>query len=76
MPIRKFRSVAEMPGAKTLPPLDPKNLGVACELTELTFALHPWKLEPGVRKFRTVEEAHEYRREWQRRQVRRTWPVG
>ena len=70
MPIRKYRSVADMPGLQPLPPLDSRNLGIACELTELTFALHPWRLEPGVRKYRSLEEAHRHRQEWEQRQVR------
>ncbi|MEO6195020.1 MAG: hypothetical protein ABIS20_18545 [Thermoanaerobaculia bacterium] len=41
MPIRKFRSVTEMSGVRPLRPLDPDNLRIACELTELSFALHP-----------------------------------
>lgn len=71
MPVRKYRSVAEMPDVKPLRPLDPENLRIACELTELAYRLHPWHFEPGVRKFRSVEEAWEHRKEWQRRQVRR-----
>ena len=71
MPVRKYRSVTEMPDARPLRPLDPENLRIACELTELTFALHPWKFEPGVRKYRSVEEADRHRREWERQQVRR-----
>jgi hypothetical protein len=70
MPVRKYRSVAEMPDARSLPPLDPRNLQVACELTELAFALHPWRFEPGVRKYRSVEEAHRRRQEWEKQQVR------
>lgn len=71
MPVRKYRSVADMPAVRPLPPLEPGNLGIACELTELTFALHPWKLEPGVRKYRSVDEAQASRRARERRQVRR-----
>ena len=71
MPVRKYRSVTEMPDARPLRPLEPENLRIACELTELTFALHPWKFEPGVRKYRSVEEADRHRREWERQQVRR-----
>ena len=71
MPIRKYRSVAEMPGVRALAPLEARNLAIACELSELTFALHPWRFEPGVRKYRSVEEAHLHRQEWERRQVRR-----
>ncbi len=70
MPVRKYRSVADMPGPRPLPPLDPRNLQIACELTELTFALHPWRFEPGVRKYRSIEEAYRHRQLWERRQVR------
>ena len=35
MPVRKFRSVAEMPGVQWRTPLDPDNLRLACELTQL-----------------------------------------
>ena len=69
MPVRKFRSVADMP-ARTLPPLDPDNLRVACELSELAFSLHPWRLSPGVRKFASVEEADAHRERWRLAQVR------
>ena len=70
MPVRKYRSVTDMPGAQPLRRLDPENLRIACELTELTFALHPWKFEPGVRKFQSPAEANRYRQEWEKRQVR------
>jgi len=60
-----------MPAVQPLPPLDSRNLAIACELTELTYGLRPWKLEPGLRKFRSIEEAQRYRQEWERRQVRR-----
>lgn len=72
MPVRKFRSVEEMPGvAPRRRPHDPENLRIACELSELAYALKPWHFEPGVRKFRSVEEAGRQRREWERRQARR-----
>lgn len=72
MPVLKYRSVADMPGVRPLRPLDPENLRVACELSELSFALHPWRLEPGVHKFRSVEEASRHRQRWERGQVRRS----
>lgn len=70
MPVRKYRSVADMPGVRPLPPLDPENLRIACELTELAMALHPWRFEPGVRKFRSLEEANAHCKAWEKRQVR------
>ena len=39
MPIREYRSVEEMPSVRPLRPLDPENLRIACELTELAFAV-------------------------------------
>lgn len=71
MSVRKFRSVEEMPGVRPLPPLDPENLRIACELTELAYALHPWHFEPGVKKFRSIEEMNRHQQERERRQVRR-----
>lgn len=41
MPVRKFRSVAEMPGARPRTPLDPDNLRIACSLSQFTYWLHP-----------------------------------
>lgn len=71
MPVRKYRSVAEMPDGRPRTPLDPDNLRVACELSELAFALRPWRLEPGVTKFRSMEAANRHRAARERRQVRR-----
>ena len=70
MPVRKYRSVADMPGVRPLRPLDPENLRIACELSELAFKLHPWQFEPGVRKFRSQAEADRHRQEWEKQQVR------
>jgi hypothetical protein len=70
MPVRKYRSAADMPDARPRTPLDPGNIRLACELSELAFALHPWRFTPGVRRFRSLEEAHRARREWQLQQVR------
>jgi hypothetical protein len=69
MPVRKYRSVTEMPAVRPLPPLEPRNLAIACDLSELTFALRPWSFEPGVRKYRSIEEAQNYRQELERRRV-------
>ncbi len=75
MGIRKYRSVDEMPGVRPLPPLDPANLRLACELSELAFALRPWKLAPGVRKFHSAAESYAHRDAWEKSQVRSAvWP--
>ena len=70
MPVRKFRSVADMPGPQRRTPLDPENLRLACSLTQLTYWLHPMKHVPGVRKYRSVEEAWQARKAWVRSQLR------
>jgi len=77
MPVRKFRSITDMPGARPRAPLDPENLRLACSLTQLSYWLHPMKHVPGVRKYRSAEEAWQARREWVRSQLRRpATPLG
>jgi hypothetical protein len=71
MPVRKFRSVEDMPSVRTRTPLDPENLRLACSLTTFAYWLHPMKHTPGVRKYRSVEEASRAREEWVRSQLRR-----
>ena len=58
MGVRKFRSVADMPGPPPRPPLDPENLRLAFELMDLAHRLHPSHRPPGVRKFHSYDEAH------------------
>lgn len=76
MTVRKYRSVAEMPGVQPRKPLDPENLRIAFELSELAYGLHPWYFEPGVRKFRSMEEANRHRQERERRQVKKARIAG
>lgn len=71
MPVRKFRSVADMPGTQPRKRLDPENLRLACELSQFAYWLHPMKHTPGVRKYRSVEEASRAHKEWVRSQLRR-----
>lgn len=52
-------------------PLDPDNLRLACSLTQFAYWLHPMKHIPGVRKYRSVEEAWQARKAWVRSQLRR-----
>ena len=68
MPVRKFRSVAEMP-VRRLTPLDPNNFRIACELSELAYSLNPWRFPPGVRKFASIEGASAHRERWRLAQV-------
>ncbi len=53
MPIRKFRSVEEMPGPEPREPLDPENLKIAFDLMGATHRLARLRRTPGVRKFRS-----------------------
>ena len=61
MPVRRFHSVAEMPSPPPLPPLGAEALRCACELTELAWRFHPVPLPPGVRRFRSAQEASSFR---------------
>lgn len=70
MPVRLCRSVAEMPPIPPLPPLSAEAVQAACELSELARRLHPVWLEPGVRKFRSVEDASAHRERWEREHLR------
>lgn len=71
MTMRKFHSVEEMPGAPPRRPLDPENLRLAVELMRLTQRLSRFSFVPGVRKFRSVEEADAHRRAWEAAETRR-----
>ncbi len=71
MTVRKYRSVGDMPGVPPRDPLDPENLRIACELSELGLALHEWRIEPGVRKFRSQAEANRHRAVREGQKVRR-----
>jgi hypothetical protein len=57
MGVRKFRSVADMPGPPPRAPLDPENLRLAIGLMELANRLHAVRRQPGTRKFRSLDEA-------------------
>jgi hypothetical protein len=57
MGVRKFHSVQEMPGLPPLPRLDPENLRIALGLASLANRLGPARGHPGVRKFRSWNEA-------------------
>jgi hypothetical protein len=60
-----------MPPVARLEPGEADNIRIACELSELAYGLRPWHFAPGVRKFRSIEAAADWRAEWERAQVRR-----
>ena len=64
MPVRKFRSVAEMPSPPPLRPLDPRNLELECELSSMAARLRPLRFPAGVYKHRSLDEAQRLRRSW------------
>ena len=57
MPVRKLRSIEEIPPALFLLPLAPGNLRLACELSELAARLRPVRFPPCIHKCRSQEEA-------------------
>ena len=61
MGVRKFRSVAEMPGPAARTPLDPDNLRIVFGLMSLTHRLARVRHAPGVRRFRSWDEALAWR---------------
>lgn len=61
MGVRKFRSIEAMPGPPRRPRLDPENLRLAFGLASVAHGLHPWRGRPGLRKFRSWNEALESR---------------
>ena len=71
MGVRKFRSVADMPGPIPLPPLDANNLRLAVELMDLGSRLSRFTLPPGVRRFHSAEEADAHRRAREKAETRR-----
>lgn len=66
MPVRKYRSVEDMPPAALRTPLDPHNLELACELSGVAARLAPRRFPPGVHRYRSVAAAREQRELWER----------
>lgn len=66
MPVRRYRSLDEMPQAGLHPPLDPRNLRLACDLSEIGARLSPLRLPAGVHRYRSIAEAFAQRQAWER----------
>ncbi len=66
MPVRKFRSVEQMPSAAFREPLDPANLRLACELSSTAVRMSPKRFPRGVHRYRSVAEASARREAWER----------
>lgn len=69
MPVRKYRSVEDMPQAALRTPLDPQNLELACELSRVAARLAPRRFPSGVHRYRSVAAAREQRELWERSAV-------
>ena len=54
MPVRKYRSVEDMPSPAPLTPLDPANLEIACELSATAIRLAPRRFPAGVHRYRSI----------------------
>ncbi len=66
MPVRKYRSVEDMPPAAWRRPLDPANLRLACEVSSTALRFAPRRFPPGVHRYHSIAEAAERRDEWER----------
>ena len=65
MPLRKYRSIEEMETPPWRDPLDPRNLRLACDLSELATRLRPRRFPPGLYRYRSVEQASLRREQWE-----------
>lgn len=67
MPVRKYRSIEDVPSALILDDGDASEaFRLACELSELTARLSGWNPPSGVHKFRSLEDAQAQRLAWER----------
>ncbi|MBI4262812.1 MAG: hypothetical protein HY657_00405 [Acidobacteria bacterium] len=66
MPVRKYRSVEDMPQAVIRTPLDPRNLELACELSATALRLAPRRFPAGLHRYRSVADACAQREMWER----------
>lgn len=72
MPVRKFRSIEEMKAvSKWLPAGDPAIGRRFRHLCAFVSALPPMGAPRGVRKYRSIEEAHADRERWEQSRIER-----
>lgn len=55
MAVEKFRNIEEVPAPSG--PQGAEGLRAACELSQTCRSLRPWSVVPGVRRYRSIEEA-------------------
>jgi hypothetical protein len=82
MPVRKYRSVAEMPGAAWRPAGGEGLARAIASTWELAERVAPQRFPPGVYRHRSIESAERLRDAWAAANFRRFWaarggiPVG
>jgi hypothetical protein len=74
MPIRRFRSVAEMENTVWLDRDDPRLWPTIVSVWDLSARLCPVRFPPGLRKHRSIEEANRQSEEWEAANVLRSNP--
>ena len=75
MGVRRFHSAADMPGPPVRPPLDP-NLKIVFGLMGFTHALARLRHAPGVRRFRSWDDALQWRMERDKLEATSTKDAG
>lgn len=73
MPVRKFRSVEEMPGNVRYEPGSPELFRAIRALWEFSARVFPRHFPPGVYKHRSIEDAQRQREIWREADFRRLW---
>lgn len=64
MPVRKFRSIEEMPDPPRYEPGDPRLFLAMRSVWALSRGLCPRVYPPGVYRFRSIEDMNRQRDEW------------
>jgi hypothetical protein len=70
MPIKKFRDVSEMKRIVYLPG-SPQLVAATRHIWSLSRQICPLRFPPGVHRHRSVEDADELRKQWQRENAER-----
>ena len=66
MPVHKFRSVDEMADLAWLPQGSPELSRAIRRTWRLAQALAPWRVPPGLYRFKTMAESNSQRDSWDR----------
>jgi len=74
MPIRRFRSAAEMEDTVWLDRDDPRLWPTIVSVWDLSARLCPVRFPPGLRKHRSIEGANRQSEEWEAANVLRSNP--